>query len=174
MTAPRYWALPYGRTAWEEISGAIYTDLVQSPGTVSSSLRTRGPPPIESAGTACCDTMDATVRPPDSSSPRGAAHERLAVLTALEAVLPTVLPEATERSLLALVRQAQIRAFRRHERVLSQSRDPLLTFVVDGHLGAVRSDAGGRQQMITIAGPPIGESGNAGRGPRRGRGLAWP
>lgn len=75
------------------------------------------------------------------------------MLTGLEAALPTVLPEAAERSLVALVRQAQIRAFRRHEQVLSQSRDPLLTFVIDGHLGAVRSDAGGRQQMITIAGP---------------------
>ena len=97
--------------------------------------------------------MDNTVRPPDASSPNGAAQERLAAHTTLEAALPTVLPEAAERSLVALLRQAQIRPFRRHQQVLSQSRAPLLTLVVDGHLGAIRSDADGRQQMITIAGP---------------------
>lgn len=75
------------------------------------------------------------------------------MLEALEAVLPRVLPEAGEPSLVALVRQAQARPFRRHELVLSQGRDPLLTLVVEGHLGAVRSDPDGRQQMITIAGP---------------------
>ncbi len=72
---------------------------------------------------------------------------------ALEALLPAVLPEAAERSLAALSRQAQIQPFRRHELVLSQSREPLLTLVLDGHLGAVRADTEGRQQMITIAGP---------------------
>ena len=100
-------------------------------------------------GAAPCGTMGATVRSADASSP----HDRHVALTALEAALPTVLPDATERSLVALARQAQVRPFRRHQRVLSQSRDPLLTLVIDGHLGAVRSDADGRQQMITIAGP---------------------
>lgn len=97
--------------------------------------------------------MGATVRPSEAPSPHAAAHDRRAALEALEALLPTVLPGAAERSLVALVRQAQIRPFRRHEHVLSQSHDPLLTLVVDGHLGAVRSDAEGHQQMITIAGP---------------------
>lgn len=68
-------------------------------------------------------------------------------------MLPAVLPEAAERSIATLARQAQIRPFRRHELVLTQSRDPLLTLIVDGHLGGVRSDAEGHQQMITIAGP---------------------
>lgn len=68
-------------------------------------------------------------------------------------LLPTVLPGAAERSLMALGRQAQLRPFRRLEYVQSQSQYPLLTLVVEGHLGAVRSDAEGHQQMITIAGP---------------------
>jgi CRP-like cAMP-binding protein len=96
--------------------------------------------------------MGVAVRTPEALLPHGAARERRAALEVLEAMLPTVLPEAAERSLMALARQAQIRPFRRHEQVLSQGRDPLLTMVLDGHLGAVRSDAGGRQQMITIAG----------------------
>ena len=66
---------------------------------------------------------------------------------------PTVLPGAAERSRAALGRQALIRPFRRLEHVQSQSQDPLLTLVVEGHLGAVRSDAEGHQHMITIAGP---------------------
>ena len=90
-------------------------------------------------------------RRPEASSPRPSPpHDRRA---GLEALLPTVLPGATERSLDTLVRQAQVRPFRRHEHVLSQTQDPLLTLVVDGHLGAFRSHAEGRQQMITIAGP---------------------
>ncbi|MEX2183107.1 MAG: Crp/Fnr family transcriptional regulator [Chloroflexota bacterium] len=72
---------------------------------------------------------------------------------ALEGLLPAALPGAAGPSLAALVRQAQVRPFRRHERVLSQTQDPLLTLVVDGHLGAFRSHAEGRQQMITIADP---------------------
>ena len=67
--------------------------------------------------------------------------------------MPTVLPGAAERSLVARGRQALIRPFRRLEHVQSQSQDPLLTLVVEGHLGAVRSDAEGHQHMITIAGP---------------------
>lgn len=71
----------------------------------------------------------------------------------LETLLPTVLPGATERSLAALNRQAQLRPFRRLKHVQSQRDDPMLTLVVEGHLGAVRSDADGHQHMITIAGP---------------------
>ncbi len=100
-----------------------------------------------------CVTMDATVRFPEASSPHGTVHARRAALAALEVALPRVLPESAERSLVALASQAQIRPFRRHELVLSQGRDPLLTLVVDGHVGGVRSDAEGHQQMITIAGP---------------------
>lgn len=77
------------------------------------------------------------------------AHDHRA---ALEALLPTVLPEAAGRSLAALARTAQIRPFRRHEHVLSQTQAPLLTLVVHGHLGAWRSDADAHRQMITIAG----------------------
>jgi CRP-like cAMP-binding protein len=91
--------------------------------------------------------------PAQTPRPPGGAQDRRAAIGALEAVLPRVLPEAGGRSLVALLRQAQVRPFRRHELVLSQGRDPLLTVVLDGHLGAVRSDVGGRQQMITIAGP---------------------
>jgi len=71
----------------------------------------------------------------------------------LETLLPSVLPRATERSLAVLVRQAQLRSFRRHEVVLSQDLDPLLTLVVGGHLGAWRSDVEGRRQMIMITVP---------------------
>ena len=67
--------------------------------------------------------------------------------------LPTVLPGASERSLAALARQADLRPFRRLEHVLSEREDPRLTLVVEGHLGAVRSDAEGHQHMITIGGP---------------------
>ena len=102
---------------------------------------------------APCGTMDPTVEPSGAPSPRVAAHDRRAALAVLEALLPTVLPEAAERSLGALACQAQVRPFRRHELVLSQSRDPLLTLVLDGHLGAVRADTEGHQHMVTIAGP---------------------
>ncbi len=85
--------------------------------------------------------------------PRSPADDGRVALETLETLLPKVLPGATERSLVALARQAQPRPFRRHELVLSQSLDPLLTLVVSGHVGAVRSDADGRQQMITIVGP---------------------
>ncbi len=71
----------------------------------------------------------------------------------LESLLPLVLPGSANRSRVALIRQAQIRPFRRHDHLLSQMRDPLLTLVLDGHLGAWRSDADGHRQMITIAGP---------------------
>lgn len=71
----------------------------------------------------------------------------------LEALLSDALPRASARSLAALVRMAHVQPFERHGHVLSQHQDPRLTLVVDGHLGAWRSDAGGRQQMITIAGP---------------------
>lgn len=85
--------------------------------------------------------------------PHGAARDRLAALEVLEAMLPTMLPGAAERSLVALARQAHLRPFRRLEHVQSETQDPLLTLVVEGYLGAVRSDAEGHQQMITIAGP---------------------
>ena len=71
----------------------------------------------------------------------------------LETVLTAALPGIADRSRVALIRQARVRPFRRHEHVLSQSHDPLLTLVLDGHLGAWRSDADGHRQMITIAGP---------------------
>lgn len=92
----------------------------------------------------------ATMKRPAAPSLPGETHDRRA---ALEALLLTVMPGAAERSLAALARQAQIRPFRRHVHVLSQSQDPMLTLVVDGHLGAWRSDADGHRQMITIAGP---------------------
>jgi CRP/FNR family cyclic AMP-dependent transcriptional regulator len=93
------------------------------------------------------------VRFPEVPSLHGEAHDRQVVTTTLEALLSAALPEAGQRSLATLVRQAQIRPFRRHEHVLSQSMDPLLTLVMEGHLGAWRSDADGHQQMITIFGP---------------------
>lgn len=71
----------------------------------------------------------------------------------LEMLLPTVLPGAAERSLATLARRAHLRPFRRLEHVQSEGQDPLLTLVVEGYLGAVRSDAEGHQQMITIAAP---------------------
>lgn len=71
----------------------------------------------------------------------------------LVALLPAVLPEAGAGSLEVLARQAHVRPFRRHERVLSQGLSPLLTLVVEGYLGAMRSDEEGHHQMITIAGP---------------------
>ena len=148
------WAVRRDRAVWEEISGVMYADLMQQPGELPQlPSAPGGRPATEHPGAAPRGTMGATVRSPEAPSPHGTAHDRRAALAALDAVLPTVLPEATERSLVALARQAQVRPFRRHEQVLSQSRDPLLTLVVDGHLGAVRSDADGRQQMITIAGP---------------------
>lgn len=73
--------------------------------------------------------------------------------TSLGSLLSLVLPGSTDRSRAAMVRGAQIRRFRRHEPLLSQERDPLLTLVLEGHLGAWRSDADGHRQMITIAGP---------------------
>lgn len=93
---------------------------------------------------------ETTVRSREEPPSCGLAPDRRA---ALEALLPTVLPGATERSLVALVRHAQLRTFRRHEYVLSQGPDPRLTLVLGGHVGAVRSDADGRQHMITIVGP---------------------
>ncbi len=131
----------------------MYADTCSSRGTPQAHFGTGGRPATEHSGAAPCGTMDATVRSLEAPSPHGIAHDRRAALAALETALPTVLPEAAEHSLVALVRHAQIRPFRRHEQVLSQSRDPLLTLVVEGHLGAVRSDANGRRQMITIAGP---------------------
>ena len=92
---------------------------------------------------------------------RGAAHDTAAAPAApaapagpeaLGALLPTVLPEAGERSIIALVRGARMQPFRRHDHVQSQTHDPLLTLVVAGHLGVLRSDADGHQHMITIAG----------------------
>ncbi len=95
--------------------------------------------------------MGDAMKSPQSSPPRpGIAHDRREVL---ESLLPLVLPGSAERSRVALIRQAQIRPFRRHDHLLSQERDPLLTLVLDGHLGAWRSDADGHRQMITIAGP---------------------
>ncbi len=85
--------------------------------------------------------------------PRSPAHDGYETLETLEALLPKVLPGASALSLVALARAAQPRPFRRHELVLSQSLDPLLTLVVSGHVGAVRFDADGHQQMITILGP---------------------
>jgi len=73
--------------------------------------------------------------------------------TPLEELLLTVLPRAATWSLAVLANQAQVRPFQRHERVLSQRQDPRLTLVMGGHLGAWRSDADGRQQMITIVDP---------------------
>ncbi len=92
------------------------------------------------------------MRPHEGPPLRGAAHGNPGALAALEALLPTVLPETTERSLSALVRGARLRPFQRHDLVQSQSHEPLLTLVVAGHLGVLRSDADGHQQMITIAG----------------------
>lgn len=89
-------------------------------------------------------------RPKTTSPLPSTAHDDRA---SLEALLPTVLPGTAERSLVALVRQAQVRPFRRHEHVLSQRHDPLLTLVLDGYLGAWRSDADDHRQMITIAAP---------------------
>jgi CRP-like cAMP-binding protein len=97
--------------------------------------------------------MGRTVQPSGASSSRVDAHDRRAAIVGLEALLHTVLPEAADRSLVALARQAQVRPFRRHELVLSQSRDPLLTLVLDGNVGAVRADTEGHRHMITIAGP---------------------
>lgn len=89
-------------------------------------------------------------RPEASPSRLSPARDHRVGLTAL---LPTVLPEAAEHSVAALLREALVRPFQRHEHVLSQTDDPLLTLVVDGHLGAWRSDADDHRQMITIAGP---------------------
>ena len=83
----------------------------------------------------------------------GDTHAAVRRIHAARGLLPVVLPRAAPRSLAALVQQARVRPFQRHEHVLSQRQDPRLTLVVGGHLGAWRSDADGRQQMITIAGP---------------------
>ncbi len=129
------------------------TDPSQHRVTVGPSERNWFHPAIDRPRPAPCVTMGRTVTSRESPLTRGTTQDLQGEAAAFESMLATVLPEAAERSLAALARQATIRPFRRHERVLSQSRDPLLTLIVDGHLGAVRSDADGRQQMITIAGP---------------------
>lgn len=68
-------------------------------------------------------------------------------------LLDRVLPEASAESRAALARHAQLRAFSRHEQIVSQGYEPVVALVVSGHLGGWRSDPDGRQQMIRIVEP---------------------
>lgn len=71
----------------------------------------------------------------------------------LAAVLARILPESSLASRDALARHAQLRPFKRHERIVSQGFEPLVALCVRGHLGGWRSDPEGKQHMIRIAEP---------------------
>lgn len=73
----------------------------------------------------------------------------------LAALLTRLFPEASDSSRAALVRQAQRRTFRRHEDVVSQGFASLAALVLKGHLGVVRLDPDGQQQMIRIVEPGV-------------------
>lgn len=72
-----------------------------------------------------------------------------AVCTALAALLPHAAPASIE----TLAARAAVRAYARHDRLLSQDDPARLVLVLDGHLAAWRSDAAGRQQIVALSGP---------------------
>jgi CRP-like cAMP-binding protein len=68
-------------------------------------------------------------------------------------VLASLLPHAKSESIDWLVAVARICAVHRHGRLDPDASTPRLTLALAGYVGAWRSDADGRQQMVGLTGP---------------------